>query len=87
MPDIREIATFDYGVPAELFMGKRKGRSRQRLSYRCFATAAAAPNARTVGQHTDGRGIIAEVQKVCAARASMTLAGATFTAYSEMASK
>ena len=44
-------------------------------------------NARTVGQHTNGEGIIAEVRRVCAARPSMTLAGATFTAYSEMASK
>ena len=44
-------------------------------------------NAQTVGQHTDGEGIIAEVRKVCTARASMTLAGATFAAYSEMASK
>jgi hypothetical protein len=44
-------------------------------------------NARTVGQHTDGEGMIAEVRKVCASRPSMTLAGATFTAYSEMASK
>ena len=42
MPDDREIPTFDYGVPAELFMGKRKGRPRQRLSYRRFATAAEA---------------------------------------------
>ena len=40
--------------------------------------------ARTVGQHTNGEGIIAEVRKVCAARPSMTLAGAAFTAYSEM---
>jgi hypothetical protein len=42
-------------------------------------------NARTVGQHTDGEGIITEVRKVCASRPSMTLAGATFTVYSEMA--
>ena len=33
--------TFDYGIPAELFMGKRKGGSRQ-LRYRRFATAAGA---------------------------------------------
>ena len=32
--------SFDYGEPAELFMGKRKGR--QRLGYRRFATAAEA---------------------------------------------
>jgi hypothetical protein len=41
-------------------------------------------NARTVGQHTDGEGIITEVRKGCATRPSMTLAGATFTVYSEM---
>lgn len=34
-------ATFDYGIPAELFMGKQ-GRPRQRLGYRRFATAAEA---------------------------------------------
>ena len=34
-------------------------------------------NARTIGQHTDGEGIITEVRKVCATRPSMTLAGAT----------
>lgn len=34
--------TFDYGSPAELFMAKRKGGPRQRLSYRRFATAAEA---------------------------------------------
>jgi len=33
--------TFDYGIPAELFMGKRKGGPRQ-LRYRRFATAAEA---------------------------------------------
>ena len=43
-------------------------------------------NARTVGQHTDGEGIIAEVRKVCATQPSMTLVKATFTASSEMAS-
>jgi hypothetical protein len=36
-----EIMTFDYGLPAELFMAKRKGRP-QRLGYRRFATAAEA---------------------------------------------
>src|SRR5262249_47191140 len=41
--------------------------------------------ARTVGQHTDGEGIITEMRKVCASRPSMTLAGVTFTVYSEMA--
>jgi hypothetical protein len=44
-------------------------------------------NARTVGQHTDGERIITEVRKACATRPSMTLVGATFTVYSEMASK
>ena len=33
---------FDYGIPAELFMGKRKGGPRQPLRYRRFATAAEA---------------------------------------------
>jgi hypothetical protein len=36
MPTDREITTFDYGVPAELFMGKRKGGPRQPLRYRRF---------------------------------------------------
>jgi hypothetical protein len=48
---------FDYWLPAELFMGKRKGSSRQRLGYRRFATAAEAirfavedfPTVRTLG--------------------------------------
>jgi len=48
---------FDYGLPAELFMGKRKGGARQRLGYRRFATAADAirfavedfPAVRTLG--------------------------------------
>ena len=34
--------TFDYGLPAELFVAKRKGRARQRVGYRRFATAAEA---------------------------------------------
>jgi hypothetical protein len=42
MPADRETATFDYGIPAELFMGARKGGPRQRLNYRRFATAAEA---------------------------------------------
>jgi hypothetical protein len=42
MPADRETATFDYGVPAELFMAKRKARARQPLTYRRFATAAEA---------------------------------------------
>jgi hypothetical protein len=37
-----EIMTFDYSLPAELFMAKRKGGPRQRLGYRRFATAAEA---------------------------------------------
>ena len=52
MPADRETVTFDYGIPAELFMGKRKG-----LRYRRFATAAEAirfaveelPNVRALG--------------------------------------
>src|SRR6266446_6989092 len=42
MPADRETVTFDYGVPAELLMAKRKGGPRQRLRYRRFATAAEA---------------------------------------------
>ena len=34
--------TFDYGLPAELFMAKRKGGARSRLISRRFATAAEA---------------------------------------------
>ena len=34
--------TFDYGLPAELFMPKRKGGARSRLISRHFATAAEA---------------------------------------------
>src|SRR5262249_23692375 len=41
-PAGRETVTFDYGIPAELFMGKRKGRARPPLRYRRFATAAEA---------------------------------------------
>jgi hypothetical protein len=37
-----ETTTFDHGVAAELFMGKRKGGSLQPLSYRRFAVAAEA---------------------------------------------
>jgi hypothetical protein len=33
---------FDYELPAELFMGRRKRAPRQRLNYRRFATAAEA---------------------------------------------
>jgi hypothetical protein len=42
VPADHETATFDYGVPAELFMAKRKAGARQALSYRRFATAAEA---------------------------------------------
>ena len=42
MPADRTPVTFDYGIPAELFMGKRKGGPRQSLRYRRFATAAEA---------------------------------------------
>ena len=42
MPADRETATFDYRVPAVLFMAKRKAGARQPLSYRRFATAAEA---------------------------------------------
>jgi hypothetical protein len=38
----KEMMTFDYGLPAELFMAKRKGRARSRLISRRFATAAEA---------------------------------------------
>ena len=49
--------TFDYDMPAELFMAKRKGGSRKPLGYRRFATAAEAirfavenfPSIRTLG--------------------------------------
>jgi hypothetical protein len=49
--------TFDYNAPAELFMAKRKGGTRQPLGYRRFATAAEAirfaiedfPAVRTLG--------------------------------------
>ena len=37
-----EPRPFDYGIPAELFMGKRKGGPRQPLKYRRFATSAEA---------------------------------------------
>ena len=37
-----DTVTFDYGAPAELFMAKRKGTSRQPLGYRRFTTAAEA---------------------------------------------
>ena len=42
MPADRDTTTFVYGVATELFMARRKGRARQPLSYRRFATAAEA---------------------------------------------
>jgi hypothetical protein len=42
MPVDGKATTFDYGAPAELFMAKRKGGSRQPLGYRRFTTAAEA---------------------------------------------
>jgi hypothetical protein len=36
------IMAFDYGLPAELFMAKHKGRARSRFISRRFATAAEA---------------------------------------------
>jgi hypothetical protein len=36
------IMTFDYGLPADLFMAKRKGGARSRLISRRFPTAAEA---------------------------------------------
>ena len=52
-----EMKPFDYSLPAELFTGRRKRSSRQRLAYRRFATAAEAirfvvedlPAVRTLG--------------------------------------
>jgi|SRR5579862_304359 hypothetical protein len=41
-PGKGEMSQFDYCLPAELFTGKRRGNSRQRLGYRRFATAAEA---------------------------------------------
>ncbi len=41
-PPRGETMTFDYGLPAELFMAKRKGGTRSRLGKRRFATAAEA---------------------------------------------
>jgi hypothetical protein len=38
----RHGTSFDYSAAAELFMGKRKGGTRQPLSYRRFTTAAEA---------------------------------------------
>jgi hypothetical protein len=38
----KEIMTFDYGLPAELFMAKRKGGARSGLISRRFGTAAEA---------------------------------------------
>lgn len=37
-----EMMTFDYSLPAELYLAKRGGGLRKRLQYRCFPTAAEA---------------------------------------------
>lgn len=39
---VSHVTTFDYCLPAELFVGKRRGGPRQRLGYRRFMTAAEA---------------------------------------------
>jgi hypothetical protein len=51
------MTKFDYAIPAELFMAKRRGGARQPLGYRRFASAAEAirfaieesPAVRTMG--------------------------------------
>ena len=42
MPADRETVIFDYGMPAELFIAKRKRGPQQPPRYRRFATAAEA---------------------------------------------
>src|SRR6476660_9005948 len=67
--------TFDYGAPAELFMAKRKGGTRQPLGYRRFGTAAEAirfavedfPALRTLGawlQVGDQRYDVDDIQRL-----------------------
>lgn len=41
-PERRYVTTFDYSSPSELFVGKRRGGTRQRLGYCRFAGAAEA---------------------------------------------
>jgi hypothetical protein len=66
---------FDYETPAELFMAKRKGGSRQPLGYRRFGTAAEAirfaveelPAVRTLGawlQVGDERYDVDDIQRL-----------------------
>ena len=66
---------FDYETPAELFMAKRKGGTRQPLGYRRFGTAAEAirfavedlPAVRTLGawlQVGDDRYDVDEIQQL-----------------------
>jgi hypothetical protein len=69
------MTKFDYQIPAELFMAKRKGGARQPLGYRRFGTAAEAirfaveefPAVRTLGawlQIGDERYDADEIQKL-----------------------
>ena len=69
------MTRFDYESPAELFMAKRKGGSRQPLGYRRFGTAAEAirfaveelPNIRTLGawlQVNDERYDVDDIQRL-----------------------
>ena len=66
---------FDYGTPAELFMAKRRGGTRQPLGYRRFGTAAEAirfaveefPAVRTLGawlQVGDERYDVDDIQRL-----------------------
>ena len=47
--------TFDYTASAELFVPKRKGGARARLSYRRFATAAEAVCSKKPGSKRRGK--------------------------------
>jgi hypothetical protein len=66
---------FDYDIPAELFMAKRKGGARQPLGYRRFGSAAEAiqfaveelPAVRTLGawlQVGDDRYDVDDIQRL-----------------------
>ena len=68
-------AKFDYALPAELFMAKRKGGARQPLGYRRFPSAAEAirfavedlPAVRTLGawmQVGDDRFDVDDIQRL-----------------------